>query len=517
MNEYIKPTEFYQPTQAKTASIIVIKNNDSPKIYPLKYFTTLGRNFEGSTSDIKINSSIVSGHHGEFFYEESQGVFYYIDKNSTNGTYINNVRLRRFNDKSSEAVKLRSGDVLRIDSTQNGKPNSHPEAVIMLFATFISSNEAWNCFKTSGYDVITIGRSNENIIRLPDFRVSAKHAVIQRTVDGGWAVADMESTNGVLLNNVEIENIASLQKFDIIRICDTVLVFTGDRIFYNAIRTESCSLSVDIEKRTVNFGAKTLLRDIHADFSGGDFVLILGGSGAGKTTLIRSMLGEDRADGKIVLDGVDLYKNFKSVKSLIGKVPQNLTLRKNDTLRNTLLDTAGMKLGGKYSKDEIQGRVNSVLNHVGIAEHQYKLIGQLSGGQQKKAAVANQLVGFQRVFICDEPDSGLDAASRMQQMEILKDISKEDKIVMVITHQPDDAAVVENGVRKTLFTKALVLARSSTDGAGHVAFFGKIEDVYSYFGVSRLQDIMLEINPPSEGGKGLADHYIQKYKTTGRR
>jgi len=269
---------------------------------------------------------------------------------------------------------------------------------------------------------------------------------------------------------------------------------------------------VDIQTRAVNFGKKILLKDIHAEFKGGDFVLILGGSGAGKTTLIKSILGEDRADGKIVLDGVDLYKNFKSVKSRIGKVPQMLTLRKNDTLRHTLLDTAEMKLGGKYSNAEIVARVESVMEHVGISEHQNKLIGQLSGGQQKKAAVANQLVGFQKVFICDEPDSGLDAASRMQQMEILKDIAEENKIVMVISHQPDDAVSVDaNGVRRPLFTKVLVLARSSKDAAGHVAFFGRIEDVYGYFGVQRLQDIMLEINPASEGGKGLADMYINKY------
>lgn len=516
MGGYIQPTEYYKPKSEGNASIIVIKNSGSPKVYPLKFFTTLGRDFEGATSDIRIKSSIVSAHHGEFFYEETHGVFYYIDKNSTNGTYINNVKLRPFNNNSSEAVKLCDGDVLRIDSFENGKLCSHPESVLILFTTSISETEAWTCFRTDGYDVITIGRSIENVIKLPDFRVSAKHAAIQRTVDGGWAVADIGSTNGVILNNAEIEKVSPLQNFDIIRICDTALVFTGDRIFYNTIRHDTCSLSVNIVSRTVNFGTKTLLRDIKADFSGGDFVLILGGSGAGKTTLIKSMLGEDRADGKIVLDGVDLYKNFRSVKSLIGKVPQTLTLRKNDTLRDTLLDSASMKLGGKYSKTEIQNRVDSVLDHVGISEHQYKLIGQLSGGQQKKAAVANQLVGFQRVFICDEPDSGLDAASRMQQMEILKDISKEDKIVMVITHQPDDASAIENGIRKTLFTKALVLARSSADGAGRVAFFGKIEDVYSYFGVSNLQDIMIEINPPSEGGKGLADYYINKYKTTKR-
>ena len=268
---------------------------------------------------------------------------------------------------------------------------------------------------------------------------------------------------------------------------------------------------VEIKEKTVDLGRKTLLKNIHAEFNNGDFVLILGGSGAGKTTLIRAILGESKANGKIILNGQDLYKNFKNMKSQIGLVPQFLTLRKNDTLRNTLIDTAGIKLGKKYSKQERIDRVEKILEHVGIKEHENKLIGQLSGGQQKKAAVANQLVGFQKVFICDEPDSGLDAASRTQQMEILKEISQENKIVMVVTHEPDDAVRIIDGVRKSLFTKVIVLARSSVDKAGHLAFFGDVNEAMLFFGVERLQDIMLEINPVEEGGKGKADEYINKY------
>ena len=133
----------------------------------------------------------------------------------------------------------------------------------------------------------------------------------------------------------------------------------------------------------------------------------------------------------------------------------------------------------------------------------------MSGGQKKKASVASQLIGFQQVFICDEPDSGLDAASRIQQMEILKDISEDGKIVMVITHEPDDAF--------SLFTKVVVIAKSSVDNAGHLAFYGDVPGALDFFGVNKLQEIMIEINPPYEGGKGRADHYIEKYNNMVRR
>lgn len=85
---------------------------------------------------------------------------------------------------------------------------------------------------------------------------------------------------------------------------------------------------------------------------------------------------------------------------------------------------------------------------------------------------------------------------------------------MVISHEPDDAIDPVTG--RSLFTKVVVLAKSSRDGAGHLAFYGGVEQAKEHFGVSRLQDIMKEINPPFEGGKGKADYYIDKYYSLGR-
>lgn len=502
-------TVYYKPKPQKEASLIIIEGTVVTKTITLHGSMSFGRDYPETTSDIRVKSRIVGRNHGEFFYEPSDGAYYYMDKNSTNGSYINGIKLEPFNERGTRAIKLNDGDVIRIDRSNLNEP--HPEAVVILFSTSISSDSKWNDFKLNSTN-ISIGRDTGNDFVIDDLMVSSKHAQLSYE-NNHWYIADNNSTNGVSLNGSEITKKTALNMYDVVRICDTVLIFLDGSFVYNSMKANGCTLSVEIKSRTVNFGRKTLLKDISAEFTGGDFVLILGGSGAGKTTLIRSILGEDRADGRIVLDGIDLYKNFKSVKSRIGMVPQYITLRKNDTLQNTLMDTAVMKLGGKYSKAELEKRVNDVLNHVGITEHRNKLIGQLSGGQQKKAAVANQLVGFQKVFICDEPDSGLDAASRMQQMEILSEIADENKIVMVITHQPDDAVRVENGERCTLFTKVIVIARSSVDGAGHMAYFGNVEDAFPYFGVKRLQDIMLEINPASEGGRGNADKYIEKYNT----
>ena len=204
------------------------------------------------------------------------------------------------------------------------------------------------------------------------------------------------------------------------------------------------------------------------------------------------------------------------MKSQIGLVPQFLTLRVNDTVKDTLMDIADIKLDRKnYSKEEKLRRINEIMEKVGITNLQNRLICQLSGGQKKKVSVAYQLVGFQKVFICDEPDSGLDAASRTQQMEILSEIAGNDKIVMVITHEPDDAIDVNTGL--SLFNKVIVLAKSTKDNAGHLAFFGNVDEAKAHFGVKKLQDIMIQINPPYEGGKGRADYFIDKFNAMQRR
>lgn len=503
----INQTLYYKPKKQENAVLLVIDRFRRPFMVTLTGDMTVGRDYPESDRDLRIASEIMSREHGEFIFDDSDGSYYYIDNNSYNGTFINGNKLLGFNDRGSKAFPLADGDIIRIDRDELGDP--HPESVLMVFSTTLSGNEQWKDHFILDQRSISIGRDPSCELMLNDLMASRSHAIMQFG-KGAWYIKDNGSTNGVCVNGCEIQGATRLFQNDVIKIANTTLIFLGNRLIYNSPNEAKASLVVDIKDKTVS-GKKLLLKDIHANFENGDFVLILGGSGAGKTTLIKAILGESKANGKIILNGQDLYQNFKSMKSQIGMVPQFLTLRTNDSVRNTLIDTASIKMGKKYSKLERLARVEEVLDHVGITEHADKLIGQLSGGQQKKVAVANQLIGFQKVFICDEPDSGLDAASRMQQMEILKEISDEGRIVMVISHEPDDAVRIINGERRTLFTKVIVLARSSSDRAGHLAYFGDIDTAMHYFGVTRLQDIMLEINPPTEGGKGKADEYIAKY------
>lgn len=217
-----------------------------------------------------------------------------------------------------------------------------------------------------------------------------------------------------------------------------------------------------------------------------------------------------KANGNVSLDGQSLYDNFKTMKSQVGLVPQFVNLRDNDKVMSTLMDIADIKLRG-YSKKEKQDRIDKILETLGVQGLKNHLIRQLSGGQKKKISVAAQLVGFQKVFILDEPDSGLDPASRIQQMEILSDIADSGKIVMVVSHASEEGLNTDSGDYR--FSKVLVLAKSVLDNCGELAFYGDTDEALRFFGVNSLKEIIIEINPENEGGKGKSDYYIDKFRS----
>ena len=500
-------TVYYSPVAVRPATLLIIDKRNIPYLVSLDRDMTLGREYPGADTNIRVQSLITGRRHGEFIHDDSDDSFYYIDNNSTNGTYINGVKLPPYNARGSKAYKLWDGDIIRIDRKTLNNP--HPESVLILFSRSFDPNEQWQSFRIPHMTRVSIGRGENSMIRLQDIMASRDHAYLYRD-ERGTFLYDCNSQNGLSVNGQQVEGGVQIFNRDVIRIANTMLIVIGDKIYYNNPGEKVGALSVHIRSKTVNFGRKTLLKDVRFQADTRDFILILGGSGAGKTTLVNAILGDGKADGEVILDGLDLYKNFKTMKSQIGLVPQFINLRLNDKVRQTLMDIADIKLDRKYySKEDKIRRVDEVLNRVGVKSLENHLIRQLSGGQKKKVSVAAQLVGFQKVFICDEPDSGLDAASRVQQMEILKEIADNGKIVMVISHEPDDA--VNSATNEILFTKVLVLAKSSMDNAGHLAFFGSPYDALDYFGVTRLQDIMKEINPDFEGGKGKADFYINKY------
>lgn len=509
-------TVYYKPLPPKPATLLILEEGKEARLVMLSGSMRVGRQTPDSVCDITLGSCIASRNHGDFIFEDSEGVYYYRDNNSLNGTFINGVKLEKLNDRGTKAVKLSDGDVLRIDRENLNKP--HPDAAIMIFSTVFSKDDKWVRFPLTGKSNVLIGRGISEGLSLNDFMVSKCHALL--TLNGDtWSIVDQGSTNGFAVNRQLVIGSSVLKPFDVIRIANTTLIFTGDELVYNEPQPGSMRfdnthrnviMNVNIDevrvRKYASLARKTLLKDINLDIESGDFILILGGAGAGKSTFIKSIMGKVRANGHILFENMDLYKNFKMLKHKIGIVEQFSTTRDNDTVYNTIMDAANIKLAGAYSNEEIVRRVDTIIERMMLTSLTDSLIKNISGGQKKRVEVAIQAIGDQEVFILDEPDSGMDCATRIDLMKNLKPCTETGGVVMVISHSPDDAAHIYN--------KVIVLAKSQKDEVGHLAYYGDIENAYSFFGVQKLSDIVMEIN--YEGGKGRGDEFIEKFEKTRR-
>ena len=246
-------TMYYKPISLTKASLLIFDKAKQAKVYQLSGDCTLGKEYPYSECDIRIESEIVGRRHGEFFYDESEGAYYYIDNNSTNGTYINGVKLEPYNERGSKAFQLSDGDIIRVDNKKLNKP--HPEAVLIIFSTTLKGSEKWQELMLSGRSEVVIGRDRNCTITLNSMMTSRRHAVLK--YDGSqWTIKDKKSTNGTGLNVKELRKETTIFDHDVIRIADSILVFLGDRIIYNIIEQPEISLQVNIRKKQLLSGEK---------------------------------------------------------------------------------------------------------------------------------------------------------------------------------------------------------------------------------------------------------------------
>ncbi len=518
-------------TEAKTGSAQLVLFNMSGFIgsYQLGLLTTIGRMSNSVRNDIALSSPIVSRNHGEFALVNGQ--YFYRDCGSANGTYINKNHYGKT--EPEQATPLKNGDIFRIDLPQGEL--HHPDFV---FGFFTTSKKAMRSFGKIQLGVqmaeIMIGRNAGSGMQIQDDMISESHASFFNS-KSGWAILDHKSTNGVYLNGKKMTYPHYLNPFDIVRIVNNYFIYTGDCIYYSSdvllsdgdIKIEEPSatennpeqkkqgraskqLVINIVERSVvqRFKKLMLLQDINISVSNGEMVLILGGSGAGKTTFINAVMGYEKAAGKIVYNNTDIYEEYEQMKYEIGFVPQQDLLRGSDSVYDTLSNSAEMKLPRSVTAAAREKRIAEVLEELGLSREKDSLVSKLSGGQRKRLSIAVELIANPSLFFLDEPDSGIDDIMGRGLMENLRNIADSGKIIMVITHSPERAA--------DLFDKVIVLAKSTKDNCGHLAFFGNVKEAFSFFEVKSFREIVKKINRPDENGEGLSDFFIEKYNSDKR-
>ena len=189
-----------------------------------------------------------------------------------------------------------------------------------------------------------------------------------------------------------------------------------------------------------SYGKLQILKNISVSFEKGKFYAIMGRSGSGKSTLVNILgLLDDFDDGDYYLNDINVKQLNDKTKSKIrglniGFVFQSFYLNKNLTAyENIILPTY---INDKMDDTERKSRALNIMKKLEIIDRREHKPSTLSGGEQQRVAIARALINNPDIIIADEPTGSLDSSNELEVLKILKEISKQGKIVIVVSHNP---------------------------------------------------------------------------------
>ena len=224
---------------------------------------------------------------------------------------------------------------------------------------------------------------------------------------------------------------------------------------------------IEVKNLNKSFGEKQVLRDINVRFEDGKTNLIIGQSGSGKTVLVKSIVGLLAPDsGQVLYDGRDFVAMKKQEQVMMrremGMVFQNSALFDSMSVLENVMFPLDM-FSTKNYRERVK-RAQECLERVNLLDAQDKAPGELSGGMQKRVAIARAIVLNPKYLFCDEPNSGLDPKTSLIIDQLLSGITKEFGMTTIInTH--DMNSVMEIGERITFIYQ------------GHVEWTGNKDNV----------------------------------------
>ncbi len=326
---------------------------------------------------------------------------------------------------------------------------------------------------------VVLGRDKDLATAVLDHpSISRRHAVILGAAAPA-TIRDLGSSNGTFVNGARLTGTHALRDGDSVRLGPYAFEWRQGVLHLQRraeggaeLATHSLVFEVPSER-----GTRRLLDDVSLAIRAREFVAIIGPSGCGKSTLIRAMSGRSRpTGGAVTWSGEDLHRNFDAVKHEIAFVPQRETLPERLTVRECLTYTARLRLPPDTASDEIERLVREAIARVGLHEQADLPIQKLSGGQRKRASLANELLVRPSLMFLDEVTSGLDEATDREMMQVFRSLADSGIAVVCVTHT---LANVERWC-----DSLLVMARG-----GVVAYHGPVDRARAHFESSALGDI----------------------------
>ena len=240
------------------------------------------------------------------------------------------------------------------------------------------------------------------------------------------------------------------------------------------------------DRVSFSYGALQILREMSFSIKADERVAILGGSGDGKTTLLKLILGLLRPDsGHIIIDGEDIIDKaedeLREVRMKFSIVFQEGALFDSLNVKENVAFC--LREYTRMSEEEIDRQVRELLSRMGLEEAVEMTPEELSGGMHRMVAIARSLAASEpRMFLYDEPTTGLDPVNADTICRLILDLSKNGKGFIIVTHKVFDAMKVAN---RFLFLKN-----------GAILFDGD-KDELIHSPIAEIQVFLSELNPPS--------------------
>jgi ABC-type multidrug transport system ATPase subunit len=328
--------------------------------------------------------------------------------------------------------------------------------------------------------------NSENAYVLDDPTVSRRHARLYTTARG-IELADLGSSNGTYVGGRRINVAQVLREGDQVMIGQSRFVFAGGELTRARVKQHRTmivaqNIAVDVSGKD---GRKRILQPATLAISQGEFVCLVGGSGAGKTTLMNAIAGRNRlSEGQIDIDGTNLAAEFGALKQMMAYVPQREILHDRLTVRAALGYVAELRLPLDTTAQERAQRMAGALARVEMTQHADTAFAQLSGGQKKRACLAAEILCEPKILFLDEVTSGLDEQTEYEIMKLLSDLARDGTTILCVTHALANIA--------TFCDRVIVMAPG-----GYLAFSGEPQEALGFFRVERLGEAIAQLTPQS--------------------
>ncbi len=358
--------------------------------------------------------------------------------------------------------RLHHNDVLRI-----GAPDDPAPMVTLVYQSPAEAMERQEAVPVTFGEksVLQLGRDSTNDVVIDTPTVSRFHAQIER-IGQRFRIRDLRSSNGTFVNDQRIEDDVWLQPNDVVRVGQHRFVMGEDALsLYDetgGVRVDAINLNKWVRKDL------NILQNISLVFQPREFIVIVGQSGGGKSTLLDAIAGYRPAThGKVLVNNVDVYRNFDVVRDQIGYVPQRDIIHRELTPYQALDYAAQLRMPADTTKDERHKRVMQVLNDLDLAHRRDVPVSGLSGGQQKRVSIGVELLTEPGLFFLDEPTSGLDPGTETALMQLMRRLADQGRTIVLVTHATKNVMLAD---------KVLFLARG-----GYLTWFGPPDEALAYF------------------------------------